>query len=215
MIEIKNFKPASNSSQWHKSEESLLVDEGFQNLKLIYEHLKIHKFCHVRVTGGDYDSSVAKFTIDEEIEGLGHKTDELYYPVHNRTKWFNVKYCWHGRLSWKGKRNNPKFTLMDSTCEVLLDYEGEEILKRFNLKEEGRKLLSQDSHDINGEKLSVGDEVLYLNIRYGSGGTLCHGVVKSFKAHARDGYVSVVISNKDNPEEESECRQPFNQIYKK
>ena len=136
-------------------------------------------------------------------------------PCITVQKWFNIKYCWHGRLSWKGKRNNPKFTLMDSTCEVLLDYEGEEVLKRFNLKEEGKKLLTQDFYDIDDEKLSVGDEVLYLNIRYGSGGTLCHGVVKSFKAHARDGYVSVIIANKENPSEESECRQPFNQIYKK
>ena len=215
MIEIKNFKPSGVSSQWHKSEKALLEDEGFQNLKLIYDYLKVNKFCYVRVLGGDYDASVAKFTIDEELESMGYKSGELYYPVHNRDKWFNVKYHWEGRLSWKGKRNNPKFRLMDSTCEVLLDYTGEEIFKRFDLKKEGQKLLSQEVYDIDGNKISKGDEVLYMNLRYGSGGKLCHGVVKDFKAHSRDGYVSVIISNKENLEEESECRQPYSQVYKK
>lgn len=154
MIKIINFKPEGVGSQWHGSEEDLLADEGFMNLRLIYEHLEVHKFCHVIVLDGDYKGSVAKFTIDEAFE-------------------------------------------------------------RFNLKTEGDKLLSQATYDIDGNELSEGDEVLYLNLRYGSGGTLCHGNVKSFKAHARDGYVSVIIENKDNSTEESECRQPFNQIYKK
>lgn len=215
MIEITNFRPNSNSYQWHKSEAELLADEGFQNLKIIYDHLMENGFCHVRVNGGDYDGSVAKFTIDKELEDLSYKGNELYYEVYNRGKWFNVKYCWHGRLSWKGKRNNPKFTLMNSTCDVLLDYEGEEILKRFDLKKEGKKLLEQDVEDVDGNKLSKGDKVLYMNLRYGSGGALCHGTVKSFKAHARDGYVSVIIENDNCSGEESECRQPYNQIYKK
>ncbi len=214
MLEIKNFRPESSSSQWHKSEDSLLEDKGFQNLKKIYDHLKLNKHCHVRVIGGDYDGSIAKFTVDEDLESLGHRTEELYYPVHNRTKWYNVKYCWQGKLSWKGKRNNPKFILMQSTCEVLLDYEGEEILERFDLKKEGIKLLEQETFDIDGNALEVGDKVLYLNMRYGSGGKLCHGKIRAFKAHARDGYVSVIIIN-DEGSEESECRNPFDQIYKK
>ena len=214
MIEIKNFKLGSASSQWHDTEEKLLADEGFKNLKLIFEHLKEHKFCHLRIIGGDYDGSIAKFTVDTPSGHKSYHEDELYYPVYNGSKWFNVKYCWNGKLSWKGKRNNPKFMLMNSTCEVLLDYEGEEILKRFDLKKEGKKLLEQDIFDIDGQKLSVGDKVLYMNIRYGNGAELCHGSVKNFKAHARDGYVSVIILH-ESGKEESECRQPTNQIWKK
>ncbi|AUR86347.1 hypothetical protein NVP1084O_140 [Vibrio phage 1.084.O._10N.261.49.F5] len=213
MIEITNFKPEGVSSQWHKSESELLSDEGFHNLKLIFEHLNEHKFCHVRVKGGDYDGSIAKFTLDDTPSG--YKEEELYYRVNGRScGWFNVKYYWDGKLSWKGKRNNPKFTLMSSKCDVLLNYEGDEVLKRFDLKKEGNKLLEQDVFDIDSQKLSIGDEVLYLNLRYGSGGMLCRGTVKAFKAHARDGFVSVIILNNDG-KEESECRQPYNQIWKK
>lgn len=83
------------------------------------------------------------------------------------------------------------------------------------MKKEGQKLLQQDVEDIDGNKLLKGDKVLYMNLRYGSGGALCHGTVKDFKAHARGGYVSVIIENDYCDGEESECRQPYNQIFKK
>lgn len=210
MIEIKNFKISGYSaSHFYGSESKLLEDEGFIKLKQIHDHLLEKGFCHVCVKGGDYDGSIAKFTLDE-----GSNEEELYWRMHSREVCFGVKYHWQGKLSWKGKRNNPKFTLMYKTCDVLLDYEGEEILKRFDLKKEGKKLLEQDVYDIDDNKLSVGDQVLYMNLRYGNGGCLCHGTVKAFKAHARDGYVSVIIEH-ESGQEESECRQPFNQIYKK
>lgn len=211
MIEIKDFKiNGSSCSHFYGSESELLKDEGFLKLKQIYEHLIDKGYCHVRVNGGDYDGSVAKFTVDS------NDNDKLYsFNCYSRQQCLLVRYSWNGRLSWKGKKNNPKFTLMNNTCDVLLDYEGEEILKRFDLKKEGKKLLEQDVYDIDGNVLSKGDKVLYMNLRYGSGGKLCHGVIKDFKAHARDGYVSVIITNAEDDTEESECRQPFNQIYMK
>lgn len=172
MIEIKDFKPI-NVSQSLCSEETLFCNEDFIKLKQINDYLSEKGFCHVRVKGGDYDGSIAKFTPD--VNG------SLYKRVNNRNIRWNVKHYWDGRLSWKGKRNNPKFDVMYTTCDVLLDYEG--------------------------------DEVLYVNIRYGNGSKLCHGVVSNFKAHARDGYVSVIVTNKDNTSEKSECHQPHNQIY--
>ncbi len=212
MIEISNIKLAEgNGHQWRGTEQGLLEDAGFQNIKEVYDHLEQYGYCHVKVKGGDYDGSIAKFTVDtEEDSHYTSNHDKLYYRV---PKWFNVKYYWSGRLSWKGKRNNPKFTLMNSTCTVLLDYKEDELLQRFNLKAEGKKLLEQEIFDIDGNKLVKGCKVLYMNLRYGSGGKLCHGVVKAFKAHARDGYVSVIITN-DSNSEESECRQPSNQIWR-
>lgn len=210
MIEIKDFRLSSKGSQITCSEDELLRDEGFIKLKQIEDHLNEKGFCHVKVNGGDYDGSIAKFTLDSNT-----KSNRFYWRVYcNEVRW-GVKYYWDGRLSWKGKKNNPMFTLMNSTCDVLLNYEGEEVLKRFDLKKEGKKLLEQPVHDIDGKLLSKGDKVLYMNLRYGSGGKLCHGVVKDFKAHARDGYVSVIITNAENSSEDSECRQPFNQIYLK
>lgn len=209
MIEIKDFWLSGGSTQITCAESELLKDEGFLKLKQIYDHLKEKGFCHVRVKGGDYEGSIAKFTMNDLND------DKFYWRINCREIRWGVKYAWYGKLSWKRKRNNPQFILMSSNCDVLLDYEGEEILKRFDLKKEGKKLLEQDVEDIDGNKLTKGDKVLYMNLRYGSGGMLCHGTVKSFKAHARDGYVSVIIENDNCSGEESECRQPYNQVYKK
>ena len=39
-----------------------------------------------------------------------------------------------------------------------------------------------DQKDIDGNILNIGDNVLYINARYGSGMELCHGKIKEFKA---------------------------------
>ncbi|AGH32187.1 hypothetical protein VPHG_00120 [Vibrio phage 11895-B1] len=208
MIEIKDFRLSSKSSQITCSEEGLFSDEGFIKLKQIQDYLLENGYCHVRVNGGDYDGSIAKFTPDTPID------EKFYWRINCREVRWGVKYYWWGRLSWKGKRNNPKFTLASSDCDVILDYDGDEILKRIDTKKEKEKLLENPVEDIDGKVLSKGDQVLYMNLRYGSGGKLCHGKVKDFKAHARDKYVSVIVTNNDSPDEESECRQPWNQVYK-
>lgn len=206
--EINNF--GIGSSQYRGTEEDLLKDEGFLAMKETYDHLLEHKWCHVRILEGDYEGSVAKFTLDE-----GCSLSELYRRIFTREEIYNVVYSFSGKLSWKGKRNNPKFLLTNRSCQVILNGNHTvELFNRFDLKKEKEKLLQNKIYDIDSNELSVGDNVLYLNMRYGSGGSLCHGKVKDFKAHARDGYVSVIISN-DNLEQESECRNPSYQIYKK
>ena len=206
MIEIKEF----GICQFSGTEQELLEEKEFINLKKIYDYINCHGKCHVRIKGGDYDGSIALFTADDDKFDRG-----VYVRMMSREERYNLHYHWFGKLSWKGKRNNPKFTLMDSTCDVLLDYEGDTVLKRFNLKEESKKLLNEAKlEDIDGNILSKGDKVLYMNLRYGSGGSLCHGTIKDFKAHARDGYVSVII-REDNSGEESNCNYPSSQVYKK
>lgn len=206
--EIKSF--GVGSSQYYGKEEDLLKDEGFLAMKNIYEHLLEYRWCHVRVLEGDYDGSVAKFTLDE-----GCPLKELYRCNYSIEDVYNVVYSFSGKLSWKGKRNNPKFLLINRACEVILNGDHTiEVFERFDIKKEKENLLKHKVYDIDSNELNVGDEVIYLNMRYGSGGALCHGKVKEFKAHARDGYVSVIVSN-ENLEQESECRNPSYQIYKK
>ena len=209
MIVIKDFKLSNGNSQISCSEQDLLKDKGFLKLKMVYEYLETKGYCHVKIKGGDYDGSIAKFTPTS-----GDK-DKLYSMMYSREGRWTVKYYWDGRLSWKGKRNNPQFTLMDSTCEVFFECNHEdEVFQRVDLKKGASKLLEKAICDVDSKQLSVGDKVLYMNLRYGCGGKLSHGVVKGFKAHVRDGYVSVLILN-SNGEEESELKYPHYQIYKK
>lgn len=209
MREVKDF--GTGCSQFRGTEEELLVDEGYLKLKEVHDYLKKNGSCHVRVTGGDYDGSIALFTLNNN----SNYEENLYKRIYSRERIYSLKYYWQGRLSWEGKRNNPQFTLMNSTCEVLLDYDGPTSLKRFNLKEEKKKLLQDVKiEDIDGHIIEIGDKVLYMNLRYGSGGSLCHGVVHDFKAHARQGYVSVIV-REVGTDIESDLNFPSSQIYKK
>lgn len=181
-----------------------LVLESFHN-KLVKDG-----HCYLKVIGGDYDGSLAKFTISDIC-----KNDK--FERRGGRSGINVKTYWSGRLSWEGARNNPKFNISSSCCTIVEHEEGETIetdLIRFDLKKEGAKLLEKKVCDIEGNILNVGDKVIYMNLRYGCGGGLCKGVVKSFKAHARQGFVSVIIENSRDVNEQSECRYPEMQIMK-
>lgn len=186
-------------------------EDGSDDITLLKEFdakLKQDGFCYIYVKGGDYDGSIAKFVLD--VKGYHPKLFNIAY----RNIQYNVNVWWTGNLRFKGKPNKPKFTLCPKNCYWLPNYDGATKLVRIDLKGKAEKLLQQDVFDINDCKLSIGDKILYLNLRYGCGGKLCHGTVRSFKAHARQEFVSVIITN-DEITEESECNYPHNQVYKK
>ncbi len=182
--------------------------------KLVLEafHDKLVKdgHCYIKIIGGDYDGSLAKFTISDNC-----KNDRFEYRCCRSG--INLKYYWTGRLSWKGKRNIPKFTITSNSCIIVEPEYGEVVetnLVMYNIKAEAAKLLEKDIRDVEGNILNLGDKVIYMNLRYGCGGRLCKGIVKSFKAHARQGYVSVIIENAEDVNEQSECRYPEMQVMK-
>lgn len=179
-------------------------------LEKFHMDLVLKGYCYIKVIGGDYDGSIAKFTISSICK-------ESKFEYRGCRSGVNIKTYWSGRLSWEGKRNNPKFSITHLSCIILEPDEGEVIetnLVRFDLKTEGSKLLEQDIKDVDSNTLCEGDDVVYMNLRYGYGGQLCRGTVKAFKAHARDGYVSVIIENVDGSGEQSQCRYPHMQIMK-
>lgn len=181
-----------------------LVLESFHN-KLVKDG-----YCYIKVLGGDYDGSLAKFTISDICKNAK-------FEYRGCRSGINLKTYWTGRLSWKGKRNIPKFTITHSSC-IIVEPEAGEVIKTnlvmYNIKAEAAKLLEKDIRDVEGNTLQVGDKVIYMNLRYGCGGRLCKGVVKSFKAHARQQSVSVIIENTKDVNEQSECKYPEMQVMK-
>ena len=194
--------PSLCSKVYHEDPRVILAKE-------IDELLHEQGFCYVRVEDGDYKGSVAKFTLEKT---QGYYADS--FVTHIIRGAVNIRGHWNGRLSWKGKRNNPMHTITGNT--TVLIPEGDEVIEtqlvRFDMNSAKKELLKKDSYDMDGNVLSVGDAVLYINMRYGSGGRLCRGEVTSFHAHAREGYVSVLINNEDG--QSSVCRHPRNQILK-
>lgn len=172
-------------NRFNGSEECLFLDTDFMNIKAIDDYLNENGICHVKILEGDYKGSIAKFTLESN------------HSLYNRAGGgFNIRPFWYGRISWKGKRNNPKFTISHNSRVVLLDYGGKEVFERVNLKAKKEELLNLQINDIDGKSIAVGDNVLYMNIRYGIGSSLCHGIVKEFKPNARQGYVSVIVQRR-------------------
>lgn len=176
-------------------------------LRTINNMLKEDGKLTLEILEGDYKGSIATFT---PLEGF-LKEDVV---IRNYGGDYNINCHWTGRLSWKGKKNNPQFIITPDSCKILPEYKGDTLLKRFDLKAESKKLLESTVEDVNDCTLFKGDTVIYMNLRYGCGGKLCYGTVTDFKAHARQGYVSVIVSNSNSPEETSELNYPHMQIIK-
>lgn len=202
---IKNWMCGS----YRGTQGDLLIDPDFMKLARLYNHLEDKGYCYIKLSEGDYAGSVAKFTVDRDF----FKGRKLYSQNWGDNYYHFTSY-FSGRLSWKGKRNNPKFLLRSGTVEeVYLCSNMETVFKKLDFTKIKKELLEQGVYDIDGEELSLGDDVLYMNLRYGCGGKLCKGAIQEFKPHAREGYVSVVIQQA-NSEEISNCNHPHMQIYK-
>lgn len=202
----------------HDDESVMKSQQWYINLEKVFNQLKEHGYCYVKVKTGDYKGSIAKFKPIVPIQGdhnLAFHGDRLYRRgiSTGRKQFFHINRLILGRLSWKGRRNNPKFTLAHEHCEVLLGYEGEEIFEKFDpkLAAENMKI---EVFDIDNKPLAEGDTVLYINARYGQATTLCHGVIKRFQAYPKLNLVSVFVAN-DETGVESECKYPHSQIFKK
>ncbi len=201
--------PRTSSIKGYVYDNLVQEDPVLFEWKQHYDTIVEKGYCFVKITEGDYKGSLAKFTLDEGFQES--------YPFAQRTygsgSSYNIRGCLYGRLSWKGKRNNPQFTLFGG---IVLGATWEDThLERINLKKIAKTLQEKPQYDIDNNLLCVGDKVLYLNLRYGSGGSLCHGTIKGFKAHCRDNTASVLVSNDKCEGEESECRYSANQIQKK
>lgn len=201
---IKTTIPWTGS---HINRDDIDTDEGVIVLKRIEKTLKDKGYCYIEIIRGDYEGSIAKFTPD-----TNYKEQNVVSGRYTREGKAIINYHWRGRLSWERKRNSPSFDLHYGTCTIIEDYDGPTVFVRKDFKAIKEDLLKTKVKDIDGNILNIGDEVLYMNLRYGAGGKLSKGIISKFKPNARQNYVSVIISNFE--EEESELNYPMYQVYK-
>lgn len=188
--------------------EDIDTSEEIAILRKIHQQLRTEGYCYIKILTGDYKGSIAKFTRSDTCM----PSDVVNYRTYSNTH-KNVTCAWWGRLSWLGKRNNPQFHLNGSNCTFLDGYTGHTLLCYRDFKADKEDLLATaELTDVNDKLLTVGDQVLYINLRYGSGGKLSQGVVTGFKAHVRQDYVSLLVKSTDG--EESELSVPHQQVYK-
>ena len=144
---------------------------------------------YIKILKGDRKGSIAKFVTDNSI-----KSNYYDARIYGEIGWRLDVGCW-GNLVWDGRKNKIKYFLGTDTWDEsraervwLKEYDGETVYKLFDTKALKEKLLKDPvQKDIDGNKLSIGDSVLFVNLRYGSGAVLCRGKIIRFDAATRKG----------------------------
>jgi hypothetical protein len=151
------------------------------------------------------DKVVQKATIERRYNSWNN--NEPYYVEHDR---------FYGILSWDGRKNSVQMNFPDKDAVFLPNYEGPTVWELFDHKAAKEEALKKpDQLDIDGKTLAVGDEVLYINARYGYGMELSHGKIKQFKAtvDSRKTEMWTIVENAEGIE--SKISNSSNMIFKK
>jgi hypothetical protein len=173
---------------------------------------------YVKFIGGDRKGSIARVQIDPDYNHRPAEISEMRRYSSSEQRLFEITNTWiYGIAKWDKRKNSCQVSLPNDEVIFLPNYEGPTVYEMFDKKAAKEKLLKNpDQRDIDGRPLAVGDEVLYINARYGSGFVLNHGTIKEFKVTADSkGHSFVTIVKNDDADEESSISYPSQMIWKK
>lgn len=174
---------------------------------------------YVKFINGDRKGSIARVQMDPSYTHVFRaeiSPVRRYYSNSKQT--YEVTNAWfYGIAKWDKRRNSCQLTLPHDDVIFLPNYKGPTVYEMFDKKAAKEALLkSPDQRDIDGKVLAIGDKVLYINARYGSGFALCHGTIKEFKVVAASaGHAFFTIVTLDDDDEESSISFPSQMIWKK
>jgi uncharacterized Zn ribbon protein len=209
VISLKN--PYING---YADKDDPVAKQYLEDCQQVYELFKNGNL-YVRFRDGDRKGSIAIIKPDPQY------TTKPPQIIHKSLFWnnngFDVTCMLFGICHWNDRKNKVKTNIPNHDIEVLLDYDGPTVWEKFDTKVAKIKALASTvQYDIDGNQLQIGDKVLYMNLRYGAGGTLQHGTIKEFKAmvDSKNTTITVIVKN-DDADEVSEIRYPSSMIYKK
>lgn len=171
---------------------------------------------YIQYISGDRQGSVAKAVFDDRYQNglpkIQYKCTQYgvkYYSIVNAVIYM--------KATWKGRSNKPRVTTNCLDVIFIISQDPiETIWKMVNKKEvKAEKLAVTVQYDIDGNVLSVGDEVLYINARYGSAMTMCHGIIKEFKVTGSNNKYQVLTIIESKMGELSSLSMPSTMVYKK
>lgn len=123
----------------------------------------------------------------------------------------------HVIANWDKRNNKAQFDLPSEDIIFLPNYSGPTVWELFDSKAAKENVLKNPMQkDIDGKLLKVGDKVLYVNARYGSGMSLNHGTIKEFKVvvNSKHTEISTVVA-RDTDKLLSTISDSSQMIYKK
>lgn len=193
-------KPESIFSSF-KDRDDPVAALHLADLQLTYETFMAGEL-FVRFTSGDRKGSIAHLKPDPDRSNENNLRIDYSRSFRNETEYRIEGDLWNGILTWDGRRNKVKtwFPSYYDEFEYLIGYDGPTVWEMFDHKAAKAAVLENpDQKDIDGNVLSIGDKVLYINARYGSGMVLDRGEIKEFKvvADSKKTEISVIIENQD------------------
>lgn len=180
---------------------------------------------YIKFIDGDRKGSIAKVIPNEKSMGKDAIRDVEIEERYERP-WNSREYSRFYRIqndhfyviaTWEKRSNRVQLTLPSDEIVFLPNYTGPTVWSLFDSKSAKAKVLSNPNQkDIDGRILKIGDEVLYINARYGSGMELNHGKIKEFKAEVNSKRAQIwTVVERNSDQEISTIRHSEEMIYKK
>lgn len=213
VIKLRNlFTNGFDPNKDLKEAEAILIE-----FQAVYDAIDAKTAC-IRYIDGDRKGSIARVSFSDKYRPQA-RPEITYNPYSGSWNKSLTKmiagdhfYC---TATWDGRRNKVQASFPNREIEVLLNYDGPTVWALFDAKAAKAEVLKNpDQKDINGEVLAVGDEVLYINARYGSRMTLEKGTVLEFAvtANSKSHTVATIIGSKTG--EQSSLQYPESMVCK-
>jgi hypothetical protein len=162
------------------SDQEHLLEPYINLLKEIRNKINAGERVYIKITSGERKGSIAYIVkFDDHYQNIepGYYRHADWKKVMSRVSNDSIYVI----LGWDKRRNRIKWSTHDS-CVYLPDYKGPTVWKKFDKKAAEKKMLKENPVlDRDGNQLSVGDRVLYINARYGSGASLDRGTIEKIK----------------------------------
>jgi hypothetical protein len=177
------------------------------------QHTIIDKFLagtlYIKFVDGDRKGAIAKVIPNRKT--FGDNAAEKATVIRRYNSWnrnepyFIENNRFYGIATWADikRKNQVQVNLPDRDVVFLPNYTGPTVWALFDHKAAKAEVLKKpDQYDIDGNLLSLGDKVLYINARYGSGMELCHGKIKEFKVSvdSRRTEIWTIVENEEGVE---------------
>ena len=171
---------------------------------------------YVKFIKGDRAGSIAKVKFSEKVKNQ-EKTKIISFRSNFDWRFRFSESYFYLTCEWDKRSNKVQLQMPNYEAVFVLDYEGPTVWSLFDVKKAKAEALNNlDERDIDGKLLKVGDKVLYINARYGSGFTLNHGEIVEFKAvvDSKKKVITTVVKL-DGSEMLSSIHQPENMVFLK
>jgi hypothetical protein len=183
--------PYSNGSVGNViPEDAQAMLDVFREMRYLHER---GEPIYIEFLSGDREGSIARLEVGTREDRYTRKKEPNIDAEARlgRIGWNNEyghRYDMHamGTFRWDKRPNKVQaFVGPYGHHAYLRGYEGPTVWKKFDAKAAKAKLLeSPDQRDVDGDVLNVGDHVIFINLRYGSGAKLERGTIKRFEATA-------------------------------